>query len=297
MDNATRCGYVAIIGRPNVGKSTLLNHILGQKISIISRKPQTTRHQILGVKTEGAVQALYVDTPGIHGNQKQAINRYMNRAATSVIHDVDVVVWVLDQHWTDEETRILTFLDSVKVPVIAVLNKVDQVKDKAKLLPKIAELSEKFAFTDILPVSAKHGRGVPELEALITTHLPEALWLFDEDQVTDRSMRFLAAELIREQLMRHLGEELPYALTVEIELFERQGDDRYRVAAAIIVDRPSQKAIVIGKGGSKLKEIGRLARLEMNKQFDMRIHLELWVKVKGGWADDDRALRSLGYGD
>ena len=289
------CGYVAIIGRPNVGKSTLLNRILGQKISIISRKPQTTRHQILGVKTQGQVQALYVDTPGIHSRQHHAINRYMNRAATSMIHDVDVIVWVMDLKWTGEEDRILKYLQGVEAPVIAVLNKVDQVKDKATLLPQLSALHQRYAFKEIMPLSAKQGKGVAQLEGLIAKQLPQQNWLFPQEQVTDRSLRFMAAELIREQLMRHLGQELPYALTVEIDAFKEQADGRMHIIASIIVDRPSQKAMIIGKGGSKLKEIGRLARLTMNQQFDARVHLDLWVKVKSGWADDERALRSLGY--
>jgi len=290
-----RCGYVAIIGRPNVGKSTLINRILGQKISIISRKPQTTRHQILGVKTHQQVQALYVDTPGIHCQQHHAINRYMNRAATSMIHDVDVIIWVLDLQWTPEEDRILQYLQGIASPVIGVLNKVDQAKDKATLLPKLAQLQQRYTFQDIIPLCAKQVKGVSALEAVVAKALPQQDWLFPEDQVTDRSLRFMAAELIREQLMRHLGQELPYVLTVEIDAFNAATDGCMHIMASIIVNRASQKAMIIGKRGSKLKEIGRLARLAMNQQFAARVHLQLWVKVKSGWDDDERALRSLGY--
>ncbi len=298
MKETTQCGYVAIIGRPNVGKSTLLNKILKQKLCITSRKPQTTRHQILGLKTEANVQAIYVDTPGIHGNMKKALNRYMNRAASSVIHDVDVILYVSDGAFTEKEHLILQQLDSVNSPVILVLNKVDQVKPKAKLLNVIAQWQQQYHFTDIIPISAKLGDQVNRLEQLVAGYLPESPFFFAEDQITDRSERFIAAEIIREKLMRSLGEELPYALTVAIDLFKDHAKpEPMEIAATIFIERPSQKAIIIGKGGQKLKEVGKEARLAMNDYFARRVHLQLWVKVKSGWSDSDQALRSLGYSE
>jgi GTP-binding protein Era len=291
-----QCGYVAIIGRPNVGKSTLLNRLLGQKISITCRKPQTTRHQILGIKTEGDVQAIYVDTPGIHRQQRKALNRYMNKAATSIVHDVNVIVWVIDEHWTDEENYILERLGKTEVPVILALNKVDKVKDKKALLPQLKVLYHKMSFADVIPISAKQGTQLDELEKSIAKHLPEEPFVFGEEEVTDRSMKFLSAEIIREKLMRNLGEELPYALAVEIEIFKDDpAEEQVYIAANIFIERASQKPIIIGKGGEKLKEIGREARLDIKELMGKRVHLELWVKIKQGWSDDERALRSLGY--
>ncbi len=288
------CGYVAIIGRPNVGKSTLLNRILGQKISITCRKPQTTRHQILGVKTASSVQYLYVDTPGLHRQQPKAINRYMNRAASSVVQDVDVVVMLIDSRWTEADDWVLTQLDKVKCPVLLVLNKVDRIGQKSDLLPIMADCQQRYPFAHIVPISAKQGDQVDVLENFIAQYLPERPFLFDEDQVTDRSMRFLAAEIIREKLMRFLGQELPYAVTVEIEQFQ-ETERLFRISASILVERNTQKAMIIGKQGQKLKEIGQLARLDMEAQFGTKVFLQLWVKVKSGWADDERGLRSLGY--
>ncbi|REH37875.1 GTP-binding protein Era [Paraperlucidibaca baekdonensis] len=290
-----RCGYVSIVGRPNVGKSTLLNHILGQKLSITSRKPQTTRHRILGIVSRDLVQAIYVDTPGIHGEERKAINRYMNRAATSALRDVDVILFVVDAlKWTTDDELVLEKLQKTALPVILVINKVDTVDDKAALLPAIEKLSKRMNFADVLPVSALRGHNVDELHATVGKRLPLSPPFFDEDQITDRSQRFLAAEMVREKIMRQLGEEIPYELTVEIEEFKQEGK-LLRISACILVEREGQKKIVIGDGGSRLKLIGTEARLDMVKLFDRKIMLSLWVKVKGGWSDNERALKSLGY--
>lgn len=292
-----RCGYAAIIGRPNVGKSTLLNRILGQKIAITSPRPQTTRHKIIGIKTEAAGQAVYVDTPGIHRGGKRAINRYMNKAARSSVAEVDVVVLVVDAtRWSDEDDSILQGLAAQEAPVIVAVNKVDMLADKEALLPYIKTLAEKFNFAAIVPLSARKGDNIERLEAEVLARLPEGEALFPEDQVTDRSQRFIAAELIREKLMRRLGEELPYAITVEIEKFAVEGG-LFRIHAVIWVEKDSQKAIVIGKGGSMLKEIGQHAREDMEKIFDAKVFLETWVRVKEGWSEDERLLRKLGYDD
>ncbi len=293
----TRCGYVAIVGRPNVGKSTLMNRILGQKLSITSKKPQTTRHQILGIKTEGQTQVIYVDTPGLHLKEHKAINRYMNKAASNSLQDVDLVIFVVDRtKWTDEDELVLEKVANAKAPVVLVVNKVDQTKEKAKLLPHLKVLSEKFTFAQILPISAQHGHNVDELQSVIDGYLPEGFHYFPDDQVTDRSQRFLAAELVREKLMRQLGEELPYSVTVEIEEFKRTKSVLH-VSALILVERSGQKKIVIGDKGEQIKIIGRDARKDMEKLYDSKVMLNLWVKVKSGWSDDERALRSLGYRD
>ncbi len=293
----SRTGYVAIVGRPNVGKSTLLNRILGQKLSITSRRPQTTRHQILGIKTEGAIQVIYVDTPGLHLEQKKAINRYMNRAAHSALVDVDVAVFVVDGlRWTEEDEAVLERLRDLKSPVILVVNKVDRVEDKAKLLPHLQQLGEKLAFAEIIPISAKNGYNVEPLEQAVNRRLPEGEFLFPEDQITDRTQRFLAAELVREKVMRQCGDELPYSVTVEIESFKAQGKVLH-IHALILVERQGQKKIIIGDQGSRIKEIGRSARIDMENMFEQKVMLNLWVKVKSGWSDDERALQSLGYQD
>ncbi len=289
------CGYVALVGRPNAGKSTLLNRILGQKISITSHKPQTTRHSILGIKTEADSQVVYVDTPGIHPSRGRAINRLMNRTASNVFRDVDVVVFLVEgRRWGEEEALILEHLERTEVPVVLAINKIDRIRDKTELLPVIASLAERHPFREIVPISALKGRQVDELEAVVTALLPSAPALFPEAQVTDRSERFLAAEIVRERLMRRLDQELPYALTVEIEDFVDEGE-RLVIAALIWVERKAQKAIVIGRGGRQLKEVGRQARESMERLFGRRVHLQLWVKVKEGWSDDERALRTLGY--
>lgn len=299
MSGSQHCGYAAIVGRPNVGKSTLLNHILGQKISITSRKPQTTRHRVLGIKTVGDTQTIFVDTPGLHRGQEaeRAINRYMNRTATATIRDVDVIVFVVDQlHWGEEEDWILGQLRAMACPVILVINKIDKIKDKQQLLPFLEACREKYDFADMIPLSALQGTQLSELEQAIARYLPESIHLFPEDQVTDRSMRFLAAELIREKVMRQLGAEVPYAMTVEIEDFKDSGKSLH-IHALILVEREGQKRIVIGNKGSRLKLIGQEARIDMEKQFGAKVMLKLWVKVRAGWSDDSRALKSLGYDD
>ncbi|MCH2039510.1 MAG: GTPase Era [Saccharospirillaceae bacterium] len=293
----TRTGFVAIVGRPNVGKSTLLNRILGQKLSITSRKPQTTRHQILGIKTENGSQVVYVDTPGIHKNHDKAINRYMNKAATTAVKDVDLIVMLIDRmRWTDEDEMVLQAIKQQRAPAVLVVNKVDFVKDKDELLPYLQELSSRHNFDQIIPVSAKTGHNVERLESLIESYLPESQYFYPEDQITDRSSRFLAAELVREKIMRQLGDELPYEMTVEIEEFTHDGR-MAEISALILVERDSQKRIVIGDKGYRIKQIGIEARKDMEQMFDCKVMLNLWVKVKSNWSDDERALRSLGYND
>jgi len=292
-----RCGYVAIVGRPNVGKSTLLNRILGQKISITANRPQTTRHRILGVKTTKASQIVYVDTPGLHLGGKRAINRYMNRTASSSIADVDVIVFVVDRtQWTDEEDLVLEKIQQTEVPVFLVVNKIDSLKDKGVLLPQLKILAEKYHFAQIMPVSAQSGEGVEQLESAVESLLPISVPFFPDDQVTDRSERFMAAEFVREKLVRSLAQELPYSTTVEIEKFTMEEGVRH-IHAVIWVERDGQKGIIIGKKGQQLKRIGELARKDMERAFEGKVFLQLWVKVRSGWADDERALRSLGYQD
>jgi len=295
--DTTRSGYVAIVGRPNVGKSTLLNHILEQKISITSRKPQTTRHNILGIKTTGDIQTIYVDTPGLHKDAPKAINRYMNRTAHSAVQHVDIVIFIVDRlAWTDDDEMVLDKLQNLSCPVVLAVNKVDWIKDKSTLLPHIEMLAKKFDFKEIVPLSALHGTNLENLEKLIVEHIPQGPHHFPEDQITDRSERFMVAEMIREKVMRQLGQELPYALAVEIEEFKKKGKI-WHISALILVEREGQKRIVIGKGGARLKSIGMEARQDMEVLMDSKVMLKLWAKVKGGWADDDRALRSLGYDD
>ncbi|NND65980.1 MAG: GTPase Era [Halioglobus sp.] len=292
-----RCGYVAIVGRPNVGKSTLLNHLLGQKISITSRKPQTTRHQILGIKTEDDYQVIFVDTPGLHQGGEKAINRYMNRTASAALRDVDLVLFMLDRTaFTEEDAMVLEQVHESGLPVILVVNKVDLLEDKAVLLPHLQELADKGDFAGIIPLSALRDHNMRELEDEIIRRMPESEHFFPEDQITDRSQRFLAAEIVREKIMRQLGEELPYAITVEIEEFGQEGDVLH-ISALIFVERKGQKKILIGEKGSRLRSIGEEARRDMERLFDSRVMLHLWVKVKSGWSDDERALRSLGYDD
>lgn len=294
---ATRCGYIALVGRPNVGKSTLLNRLIGQKLCITSRKPQTTRHRIMGIKTTSDVQYVFVDTPGMHVDTGHAMNRYLNRAASTTILDVDVIVFVIEASgWTKEDELVLEKLKQADAPVVLAINKIDKLTNKEALLPLLAKLGEKMAFKDIIPLSATKGANVDVLEQQLSTMLPHSEFFFDEDQITDRSMRFVAAELIREKLIRRLGKELPYALTVEIEEY-KQDDGVLTVGAVIWVERPGQKAIVIGKGGSMLKEIGRQSREELEKMLETRVFVRLWVKVREGWSDDERALRSLGYSE
>ena len=293
------CGFIAIVGRPNVGKSTLLNRLVGQKLSITSRKPQTTRHRIMGVDTREGYQAVYVDTPGLHIEEKRTINRLMNRAASSSLTDVELVLFLVDgTHWTEDDEMVLNKLKKSELPVVLLINKVDNVKEKADLFPHLKALSEKMDFVDVVPVSAKSGKNIDVVEKLVRAHLPEGEWYFPEDYVTDRSQRFMASEIIREKLMRFTGDELPYAVTVEIERFDYNPDtDGFEINGLILVERNGQKRMVIGKGGDKIKTIGREARLDMEDLFERKVYLELWVKVKSGWADDERALRSLGYID
>ncbi|KLU16066.1 MULTISPECIES: GTPase Era [Xenorhabdus] len=292
------CGFVAIVGRPNVGKSTLLNQLLGQKVSITSRKPQTTRHRIMGIHTEGAYQTIYVDTPGLHIEEKRAINRLMNRAASSSIGDVELVIFVVEgTHWTPDDEMVVNKLRHLRCPVLLAINKVDNVTDKTLLLPHIGFLSQQMNFIDVVPISAEKGMNVDTIANLVRDHMPQADHHFPEDYITDRSQRFMASEIIREKLMRFLGEELPYSVTVEIEQFVTNERGGYTIHGLILVERDGQKKMVIGNKGSKIKKIGMEARQDMEKLFDMKIHLELWVKVKAGWADDERALRSLGYID
>ena len=298
MGNETaRCGYVAIVGRPNVGKSTLLNHLLGQKISITSRKPQTTRQRVLGIKTEADHQIIFVDTPGLHKDAEKAINRYMNRAASSAIRDVDLVVLVVDRTaWTEEDAMVLEQIQQCGRPCLLVVNKVDLLEDKTALLPHLQQLAEKGQFAAILPLSALRNHNVEELEREILKFLPVSEHFFPEDHITDRSQRFLAAEIVREKIMRQLGEEIPYSITVEIEEFALN-EAILHISALIFVERKGQKIILIGDGGSRLRSIGTDARHDMELLFDCKVMLRLWVKVKSGWSDDERALRSLGYDD
>ncbi|MEZ9566188.1 GTPase Era [Vibrio artabrorum] len=293
------CGFIAIVGRPNVGKSTLLNHILGQKISITSRKPQTTRHRIMGVETEGDYQAIYVDTPGLHIEEKRAINRLMNRAANSSLSDVNLVFFLVDgTHWTDDDEMVLNKLRKTDFPVVLCINKVDNVQDRTDVMQHMMEVSKKMDFLDVVPISAKQGKNIDVLRKHVRNALPKATHHFPEEYVTDRSQRFMASEIIREKLMRFTGEELPYSVTVEIERFDYNPDnDGFHINALILVERTGQKKMVIGKAGEKIKTIGREARIDMEELFGRKVYLETWVKVKSGWADDERALRSLGYID
>lgn len=294
-DSAHRAGYIAIVGRPNVGKSTLLNRLVGHKISITSRKPQTTRFRITGILTRADAQLVFVDTPGFQTQHASALNQLMNRAVTQSLRDVDVVLLVLEANRIDERDAALERLIPQGLPLVVALNKIDQVRDKGALLPVIRELHERFGGAEIVPVSARQGLGVQELIDTLVPLLPQGPRLYDEDEITDASERQLAAELIREKLFRLLGDEIPYATAVRIERFETRGGLR-RIQAEIIVDRESQKPIVIGRGGERLKDIATRARLDMEELFGGKVFLEVWVKVKKGWADDENALKRMGYG-
>lgn len=290
--------FVAIVGRPNVGKSTLLNRILGQKISITSRKPQTTRHRILGIETEGSRQIVYVDTPGLHQDEKRAINRLMNRAATSSLSGVDAVLFVVEAgKWTSDDALVLNKLKQLSTPIVVVVNKIDQVKDKATLLPYLEEFAQRHAFAEIIPVSAATGTQVETLREQVHKYARPGVHHFPEDYVTDRSIRFMVAEIIREKLMRFTGDELPYSTTVEIEQYAKSPAGTTHIHGLILVEREGQKKMVIGARGQKLKNIGTEARHDIEQLIGGKVHLQLWVKVKSGWADDERALRSLGYGE
>jgi|TARA_Y100000310_G_scaffold344974_1_gene460890 GTP-binding protein Era len=290
-----KCGYVAIVGRPNVGKSSLLNRILGQKLSITSRKPQTTRHQLLGIKTSGHVQTLYVDTPGLHKDDGKAINRYMNRTASSVITDVDVVVMVVDRlNWRDDDDVVLKCVRDSHVPTFLTINKVDLLHDKSRLLPHLEFAKAKMSFEEMIPISASTGHNVGKLEQLLTGYLPAGQHFFPGDQLTDRNERFIAAEIIREKITRQLGDELPYEIAVQVDRFaEEKG--AIQIDATILVEREGQKGIVIGKQGARLKKIGSQARRDIESFVSNKVTLKLWVRVRSGWSDSDRALVSLGY--
>jgi GTP-binding protein Era len=289
-----RTGFVAIVGRPNVGKSTLLNCLIGQKISIVSSKAQTTRHRVTGILTGEAAQFVFVDTPGFQTHHRNALNRSMNRTVSQVLADVDLVFFVIEaDRFGEDDARVLELIPAA-AKVVLVINKIDQMKDKARLLPFIDRVRERREFAEIVPLSAERGTNVEALIAATAPLLPEGAPLYGEDEITDRSERFLAAEFLREKLFRLLGDELPYGVAVEIEKFEVEGRLR-RIFAAVIVDKPGHKAIVIGRGGDKLKRISSEARAELERLFDGKVYLEVWVKVKSGWADDERALKSLGY--
>ncbi len=293
----TYCGYVAIVGRPNVGKSTLLNHILGQKLCITSRKPQTTRHTLLGIKTKENVQVIFVDTPGIHTNQERAINRVMNRSAASVIADVDLVIFVVDRfEWSSADEYVAKYLSNNQVPVIVAVNKVDMIEEKEALLPHLKFLASKINAAEFIPLSALRKTNLDELEAKIQTYIPQKMHLYPEDQITDRSERFLASEIIREKITRQLGAEVPYQVTVEIEQFRVEGKMTY-IDALILVERDGQKKIIIGTKGERIKKIGEQARADIENLLDCKVMLRTWVKIRSGWSDDERALRSLGYMD
>ena len=291
----TRCGVIAIVGRPNVGKSTLLNHLLGQKLSITSRKPQTTRNQVLGVRTDDAMQYIFVDTPGLHLGQSKAINQAMNKAASSALSGVDLVLFLCDRtKWTEEDDFVLKLVAQQSAPTALVVNKLDLVQDQTVLLPFIDGLNTRCEFDAVLPVSALRSKGLDELLQYLARRIPEGPHLFPEDQITDRSQRFLAAELVREKIIRQLGDELPYAAAVEIESFSEDEQGVLHIHALILVERDGQKKILIGESGERLKSIGTAARKDMERAFDSKVMLKLWVKVKSGWSDDARALKTLG---
>jgi GTP-binding protein Era len=292
----TRCGLVALVGRPNVGKSTLLNHLIGQKVSITSRKPQTTRQRLLGIKTIDNDQIVFVDTPGYHRGYEKAINQYMARTISGVLADVDVILFVIDRlHFLEEDLALLDEVRKMRVPTLLVINKIDELEDREAILPFIAGLGEDAArFVDIVPVSALKEQFTDQLERCIVRHLPEGPWYFPEDQLTDKSARYLAAEYVREKITRQMGDELPYEVAVEIEEYRVEGN-LHHVGAVIYVEKESQKKMLIGENGSRLKLIGSEARKDMERLFDCKVMLRLWVKVKRGWSDDERALKSLGY--
>ncbi|WP_300410979.1 GTPase Era [uncultured Alcanivorax sp.] len=292
----TRCGMVSIVGRPNVGKSTLMNHLIGQKVSITSRKPQTTRHRIHGIHTRDHYQIIFADTPGIHTGQDRALNRAMNDAAVSTLSGVDVVCMMVDGlKWTPADEHVLSLLPQhPEMPVLLIINKVDSLDDKAQLLPHIETLSERYPFDAVVPVSALREQNLEALEKALVERLPEGEFWYDEDQLTDRSLRFMAAEIIREKVVRQLGQELPHQVSVEVEMWE-DGPRITEISAAILVERRGQKKILIGDGGDRIKQIGTQAREDIERLIERKVMLNLWVKIKAGWSDDARALRSLGY--
>ena len=291
----TRCGFVAVVGRPNVGKSTLINAIMRRKISIVTNKPQTTRHRILAVHTEGDTQIVFVDTPGIHRKADRAMNRLMNRTAGSALADADLVLFVAEAtRWTEEDDDVIQRLQSIKSPAIALLNKVDRVHPKERLFEALSAMSERHDFAEIFPISALKKQNLKDLMLAIPAFLPESPPLFPEEMHTDRGKEFQASEVIREKLTLMLHQELPYGLTVQIERYEVDSE-RVTIHAVIWVDRDSQKGIVVGKGGHVLKTVGQSARLDLCEQLSSRVHLELWVKVKDNWSDSEQDLLRLGY--
>ena len=293
----SRCGFTAIVGRPNVGKSTLLNRIIGQKLAITSHKPQTTRHSILGVKTDPGGQIVYVDTPGLHTRGNQPMNKYLNRTAKSALADVDLLLFVVEAlRWTEEDESVLKTISKYGQKCILIVNKVDKIKQKQELLPFLSEISEKYKFSEVIPLSALSGANVSELEQKVMAAMPEGDNIYPEDRLTDRSERFFGAEFVREQLTQRYAQEIPYALTVEIEKFEVV-KELYRIHALIWVEREGQKNIIIGKNGEALKEVATQARKEMEKFFGHKVYLRVWVKVKKSWSTDSKSLHQLGYGD
>jgi len=291
-----RSGVVAVVGRPNVGKSTLVNQLLGERVSITASRPQTTRHRIRGICTEGDRQVVLVDTPGLHGAAKKQLNQVLNRAADQALSGVDMALFVVGVgRWNDDDALVRDRLAASGVPVIGVVNQVDRLRDKARMLPYLESLAQRLPLEEIVPVSARTGDNVERLWQTVAARVPYGEHLFDADALTDRSERFLAAELVREQLTRRLGQELPYALTVEVERFEERVDGRTAVDALIWVEREGQKAIVIGRHGDRLKGVGTAARQAMQRLFGVSVHLELWVKLRPDWSDDTRALRRFGY--
>ena len=287
-------GFIAIVGRPNVGKSTLLNHLIGQKISITSRKAQTTRHRITGILTEENAQFVFVDTPGFQTQYLNTLNKGLNKVVTSSLRDVNVVLFVIEARHFDERDRLVMNLLPKNAPVLLVINKVDNMEDKGELLPFIQSIAQEHEFTAIVPVSAKHDKQLDTLLDAIRPFLPEGEKIYPDDEITDRNERFLAAEIVREKVFRFTGEELPYSVSVVIEQFKMEGKMR-RIHAAILVDKDAHKAMLIGKNGEKLKEIATQARLDMEKLFDGKVFLEVWIKVRSGWADSAQMLKSLGY--
>ncbi len=289
-----RTGVIAVVGRPNVGKSTLVNALVGAKVSIVSSKPQTTRHRILGVRTEADAQFIFADTPGFQTQFKSALNSAMNRAVTQALAEVDVVLWLVEaRKFTDADQRILPLLPRDK-PVVLVVNKIDLVEDKTRLLPHLESLAKQFNFAEIVPLSAEKEKDALRLPDILKRYLPEGEAWFGEDDITDRSSRFLAAEIVREKVFRLTGDEIPYVVAVTIEQFEEDGA-MFRIAAVIWVDREGHKPIILGRGGEHMKRIASEARQDMEKLFDRKVFLQVWVKVKGGWADDTRLIKQFGY--
>jgi GTP-binding protein Era len=288
-------GFIAVVGRPNVGKSTLINELIGQKLSITSHKPQTTRHRIHAIDTQTSYQMIFVDTPGIHIGKKKAINSYMNKTASSSISEVDMILWLVEAlKWTKEDQRVMEHLTKIEAPIILCVNKIDNLNTKDEILPYLENLGEKFQANEVFPLSAFNKNHTNDLRKVILKYLPQQKALFESDYVTDRSQRFVVAEFIREKLIRNLSNELPYDLTVEIEKFDLDGQ-MYRIAARIFVEKPSQKSIVIGNKGKMLKQIGEESRISIEGFLERKVFLELWVKVRQGWSNDKRALASLGY--